>query len=1204
MFDDAKVINLSCPERSGLLYPLSLLFTNKRNGEMILEIKQTNRSNGERVSRLPNMLVMLIVTLAIILSIAISPRVVSVSGSSGPNSLTAVAGDLDLTFGVDGTVTTDLGNNLNDSATAVAAQPDGKVVVVGYASTSSTGRDFAVIRLNQNGTLDTTFSDGGKLTFNFNSATRDDIARAVAVQPDGKILIAGEADVLGFGNLDIALARLNVDGTFDASFGNNGKVATNLPNNRPDYGRSLVLQPDGKILVAGYSNRPTTGDDFVVVRYGSNGSLDTSFDGDGIVTTDILTNREDRAASIALEAGGKIVVAGYTNDPSFKNNFAIVRYNTNGSLDSTFNGTGKVNTDLNLNSEDYGYAVAVQTNGQIVVAGESASDFGLVRYNSNGSLDSTFGGGDGIVTTNFGTNSADTGRGVAVQTDGKIIITGKSRTELAAARYNTDGTTDTTFGNNGLLVQNAGNNQLSPNGGYFGMALQSDGKIVAVGDGWRDFSLNDFTISRININGTFDFSLGGGDGIASTDFFGRNDEAADIAIQSDGKIVAAGRVTDLTGANKVGLSRYNTDGTLDSLFGANGFIVTDILQHDFEDTRALAIQSDGKMLVAGSAKNPSTLLNDGYLVRYNTNGTLDSSFGTGGVVITPGNLVGDGNVWLYPYDIALQPDGKIIVAGLADYISVYGDGYVARYNSNGTLDNTFITNIPNHTPNGSIVLNFGNNYNVINAVTLQSDSKIVVTGWTNEASPDLALARINPNGSFDTSFDGDGKLTTDFGNNTSDIGNDVEIQSDGKIIAVGRTDINFIDMAVARYNPNGSLDASFGGGSGKLHIDFNAWADICSNVALQPDGKIILGGYADLERNSGGFALVRLTPSGAFDTSFGNGTGRLITNLGEGVNTGLEYAVNDMVLQSDGKIILAGASNFNSTGRDFTILRYENNLPCAYALDPLGTNFSDAGGSGSFDVITPTACAWMAQSNVTWISITSGASGSGNGTASYSVAANTDSTPRTGTVTVADQTLTITQSAVGFTLRIDNVSPKAGRVAGGQTITLTGAFAGLSTVTIGGTAVSWSYTSGTSVIAFTSPAHAVGAVDIILTPTSGNALTKSNAFAYLPTVFTDDTLVVGATTAKAQHIIELRQAVDALRAVAGLSAATWTDAGLPAGTSIKAVHITELRARLEEAAAQLGFSAASYTDPSLTASYDIKRIHIEELRQRIRAIAG
>ncbi|NOT59851.1 MAG: hypothetical protein HOP19_06450 [Acidobacteria bacterium] len=127
----------------------------------------------------------------------------------------------------------------------------------------------------------------------------------------------------------------------------------------------------------------------------------------------------------------------------------------------------------------------------------------------------------------------------------------------------------------------------------------------------------------------------------------------------------------------------------------------------------------------------------------------------------------------------------------------------------------------------------------------------------------------------------------------------------------------------------------------------------------------------------------------------------------------------------------------------------------------------------------------------------------------------------------------------------------------------------------------------------------------MLTPTSGSPYTKTNAFAYLPTIFTDDTLVAGVTTAKAQHIIELRQAVDALRVVAGLSAAVWTDATLsPASTIIKAVHITELRTNLENAAALLGYAAGSYTDPGLGGGFVIKRVHIEELRQRIRAIAG
>lgn len=193
-------------------------------------------------------------------------------------------------------------------------------------------------------------------------------------------------------------------------------------------------------------------------------------------------------------------------------------------------------------------------------------------------------------------------------------------------------------------------------------------------------------------------------------------------------------------------------------------------------------------------------------------------------------------------------------------------------------------------------------------------------------------------------------------------------------------------------------------------------------------------------------------------------------------------------------------------------------------------------------------------------------------------------------------------------LGIDSVVARAGRSSGGQQVRLTGAFANLSMVTIGGLSVSWFYTNGgsdTSAITITTPPHSVGAVQIDLTPVSGSGYSKPNAFAYLPTVFTDDTLVVGGTTAKAQHIVELRQAVDALRAVAGLSAAPWTNATLTPGSSIiKATDILELRTYLDDAASRLGYPTAPYTDHPLSTGFLIRRVHIEELRQRIRAIAG
>lgn len=196
-------------------------------------------------------------------------------------------------------------------------------------------------------------------------------------------------------------------------------------------------------------------------------------------------------------------------------------------------------------------------------------------------------------------------------------------------------------------------------------------------------------------------------------------------------------------------------------------------------------------------------------------------------------------------------------------------------------------------------------------------------------------------------------------------------------------------------------------------------------------------------------------------------------------------------------------------------------------------------------------------------------------------------------------------STTPSTLRIDSVTPTAGRASGRQQVKLTGAFANLSSVLMGGVSASWSYSNGTSEITVTTPAHAAGAVNIDLTPSSGTGYEKTSGFAYLPTTFTDDSLVIGVTTAKARHVVEVRQAVDALRAVAGLGPAPWTDPGLsPFSTLIKVAHIIELRTFLEDAAGRLGYGTRTYTDPGLTTGFLIKRVHIEELRQRIRDIAG
>jgi len=344
-------------------------------------------------------------------------------------------GTLDSTFDSDGKVTTNFGGYYDDGR-SVTVQADGKILVAGI-SYNGVVPEFAIVRYNSDGTLDSTFDSDGKVTTDFGSYS--DYGYSVTVQADGKILVAGTSDNYnGYDyNSDFAIVRYNSDGTLDSTFDSDGKVTTNFGGYSDDWVYSVTVQADGKILVAGYSNG-----DFAIVRYNSDGTLDSTFDSDGKVTTDV--GSYDYGYSVTVQADGKILVVGYSyNDSVYSYDFAIVRYNSDGTLDSTFDSDGKVTTDFG-GSNDWGHSVTVQADGKILVAGYSGSDFAIVRYNSDGTLDSTF-DSDGKVTTDFGGYS-DLGYSVTVQEDGKILVAGKSNGDFAIVRYNSDGTLDSTFG--------------------------------------------------------------------------------------------------------------------------------------------------------------------------------------------------------------------------------------------------------------------------------------------------------------------------------------------------------------------------------------------------------------------------------------------------------------------------------------------------------------------------------------------------------------------------------------------------------------------------------------------------------------------------------------------------------------------------------------------------------------------------------------
>jgi uncharacterized delta-60 repeat protein len=288
---------------------------------------------------------------------------------------------------------------------------------------------FALARLTSDGTLDATFGINGRVRTDLTS--RGDYAEGMAIQADGKIVVVGGA---ASGPGKFGLARYNSDGTLDATFGGDGTVMTAFGAEASGAG-AVAMEADGKIVAVGLA-QPDHGNrrdaQFALARYNGDGTLDTSFGGDGEVETD-FTSGFDFATGVAIQADGRVVVGGQAGSGKF----ALARYTSDGTLDATFGVNGKVRTDFTPKG-DYASGLAIQTDGKIVVAGTGFGQFALARYNSDGSLDASF-GSDGKVMTDF-TPRGDGATDVAIQADGRILVagmanSGRSKMKVALARY-------------------------------------------------------------------------------------------------------------------------------------------------------------------------------------------------------------------------------------------------------------------------------------------------------------------------------------------------------------------------------------------------------------------------------------------------------------------------------------------------------------------------------------------------------------------------------------------------------------------------------------------------------------------------------------------------------------------------------------------------------------------------------------------------
>jgi uncharacterized delta-60 repeat protein len=691
---------------------------------------------------------------------------------------------------------------------ALAMQPDGKCVIGGSFSTVSGGLRAGMARLDAEGNADPTFGQG--------LAGADSQIDCVAIQEDGKILIGGRFSAVN-GVARGRIARLNSDGTVDTAFGNGLAGADN-------YVCAVAVQRDGRILIGGYFKKingvPCEG----FARVNADGTLDPAF---------ASISAFSFISSIAVQSDDKILVGGVATVNGVPVSNAIARLNPDGTPDSAFNGQ----------SEAHGFAtaIAVQGDGKIVLAGFFRAANGatlplVIRLNADGTLDSNF--ANGLVGPD------DDVSAVALDNDGRIFL-GGFFTHVhgvvcnRVARLNPDGTLDSTFATGLVLADDR----------VYCLGVQMDGKPVfggwfgAVNGTARD------RLARLNCDGALDPAFG-------NHRSGLDDYVSSMAVQNDGKIVIGGVFTHVAGAVRNYVARLNLDGSLDITFGdgpagPNG------------DIRSVATQSDGKVIIGGNFTAINGIAKY-YLARLNADGALDSTFGNG--LAGPNKMV---------VQVAVQSDGKILLAGRFTTVNKVGQTSIARLKSDGSLDSTFANSLT------------GSN-NFIYALALQSDGKILLGGsFLTISGPGYkSIARLEADGTLDSGF-GAGQASP-----YSTV-NALAPQPDGKTVIGGSfTTINGVtQVGIARLNADGTVDNSFSANLGDSK-NFAVQA-----LAVQTDGKILAGGFFT---NLNGVAVdgfARLNADGTLDSAF-------VASV-QGPLCDRPF-VTALALQNDGRILLAG----------------------------------------------------------------------------------------------------------------------------------------------------------------------------------------------------------------------------------------------------------------------------------------------------------
>ena len=752
----------------------------------------------------------------------------------------------------------------------------------------------------------TSFGNNGNLSSNLaNDATT--VNNACALQPDGKILLGGtglirilpnggldssfgisgaafsdnypevralalQADgkiLCGLNNNDaIQCRRINSNGSIDSSFGLNG-IASITQFNSFIYCINIRLQADGKLLVTG-SMDSVGSTRFFIARLLTDGSLDNSFNGNGKLNLQLSTGA-GYASDAAFQSDGKIIITGnYKQYDSLGNRLAVIRLFNNGTRDMSFNGTGIYDyISPTISAGEFGQCLYIYPDNSILVAGGTNAKLLLTKLLTDGKRDSSF-NNIGIVITEIGEFNSPTN--IHIRPDGKILITGatafylsENSWDYAAFQFYASGQPDNSFSSDGKISFPLPQNEHSG-----GSVLLPDGKIVF--SGFRD-AIPIMNTVKFNANGNPDNTYGT-NAINYLYVRGTDDQVKKIIIQPDGKIIAAGQKSvGVNNKGSIAFTRYSANGNLDSSFGTNGIFLFD---EPGIYINSSVLQMDGKILVSGSKYGDAPdYLNSLAVFRLNANGTRDNSFAVAGNGLL---LLDSALAWGIGTNIALQSNGKIMIA--CNYTDEEKRLMIFRLNANGTLDNSFGIN-------GRRLLAADTSVNYLSSMGVLSDNKILLAG--NKVLQDsliqFFIMRLLPDGSIDGTFGNNGLNTstpsaTAFTNLTS-----LAVTVDGKIFLGGH--IYESDPAeseypyVARFNANGTTDSSFNS-SGHIicYNNFgNSTSAQCNSIAIHPDSSLYLTGiFYDTTFKQQRF-IIRLKNNGTIDSTISaDGSGWLLTN--------------------------------------------------------------------------------------------------------------------------------------------------------------------------------------------------------------------------------------------------------------------------------------------------------------------------------------